>query len=61
LAAVTADALYPRFSEAALTEALADAPVVLIHGPVKAHFRSARILKNLLDSESFAGRVWGGM
>lgn len=33
MAAVTADSLYPRFAEAALTEALADAPVVLIHGP----------------------------
>jgi len=33
LAVVTADALYPRFAEPALTDALADAPVVLIHGP----------------------------
>ncbi|HUF68567.1 MAG TPA: ATP-binding protein [Longimicrobiales bacterium] len=28
-----ADDLYPRFAEPALVEALADAPVVLIHGP----------------------------
>jgi SpoVK/Ycf46/Vps4 family AAA+-type ATPase len=33
LAAVTADAPYPCFADTALTEALADAPVVLIHGP----------------------------
>lgn len=30
---MTADSLYPRFAAAALTEALADTPVVLIHGP----------------------------
>ncbi|HPC83642.1 MAG TPA: ATP-binding protein [Thermoanaerobaculaceae bacterium] len=30
---MTADALYPRFAAAALTGALAEAPVVLIHGP----------------------------
>lgn len=30
---MTSAVLYPRFAEAALTEALADAPVVLIHGP----------------------------
>ncbi len=30
---MTADTLYPRFAMAALTAALADAPVVLIHGP----------------------------
>jgi len=28
-----ADRLYPRFGEASLVEALADTPVVLIHGP----------------------------
>lgn len=27
------DAFYPRFATARLTEALADTPVVLIHGP----------------------------
>ncbi|HXT53324.1 MAG TPA: AAA family ATPase, partial [Candidatus Eisenbacteria bacterium] len=26
-------ALYPRFAEPRLTEALADSPIVLIHGP----------------------------
>jgi len=31
--AVVEGALYPRFIESRLTEALADAPVVLIHGP----------------------------
>jgi predicted AAA+ superfamily ATPase len=30
---MSAEALYPRFAVPALTEALADAPVVLIHGP----------------------------
>lgn len=30
---MTEDILYPRFAETALVEALADAPVVLIHGP----------------------------
>ena len=30
---MTAPAFYPRFAEARLTEALADTPVVLIHGP----------------------------
>ncbi len=33
LAGMPADALYPRFATTALTEALAEAPVVLIHGP----------------------------
>lgn len=32
-AAVTASIFYPRFAESCLTEALADTPVVLIHGP----------------------------
>jgi hypothetical protein len=27
------DSLYPRFAEAGLVEALADSPVVLLHGP----------------------------
>jgi uncharacterized protein len=31
--AVSANALYPRYAEAPLTEALTDSPVVLIHGP----------------------------
>lgn len=30
---MTAPAYYPRFAESSLTEALADTPVVLIHGP----------------------------
>jgi predicted AAA+ superfamily ATPase len=30
---MTAPAFYPRFAEFSLTEALADTPVVLIHGP----------------------------
>ena len=33
LAAMSAAAFYPRFAEPRLTEALADTPVVLIHGP----------------------------
>jgi len=33
LAAVSADRLYPRFAQPRLAEALADTPVVLIHGP----------------------------
>ena len=33
LAAMTAVRLYPRFAEARVVEALADTPVVLVHGP----------------------------
>ncbi|MGE3972856.1 MAG: AAA family ATPase [Porticoccaceae bacterium] len=33
LFAVNADTLHPRFAVPALTDALANAPVVLIHGP----------------------------
>jgi len=33
IAVMTAPALYPRYAQARLEEALADTPVVLVHGP----------------------------
>jgi predicted AAA+ superfamily ATPase len=39
--------LYPRFAEPRLTEALADSPIVLIHGPRQCGKTTlARIIRN---------------